>query len=403
MPAYRYTALDAQGRELGGQVAADNERSARQALRERGLLPTTLVAGVDETGATGGQGARWPRSQRVLMIRQLATLLKAGMPLEMALSSIGEQTDDAATRQRVRQLRSDVSSGMPLSSAMAAQAPAFGTMDCALVRVAETTGRLDTVLEDLAQHLEAGDAFRQRITVALVYPSAILVIALFVVGALLVYVVPQIVEVFARQKQALPLLTRMLIALSELLRAIWLPAFVAALVGAWPVSRLLSRPAVREHLVAFAGRLPVAGRLLRIAGTQRFAATLGMALKGGVPLVPALGLTRAVLALPAQRQAVDAMVEAVSRGAALGATLQGERGVAFEPSLRHFVVLGEQNGELAAMLDQVGRQQRAALEYRLGWLTGLLEPALVVGMGLFVLLIVLAILLPIIEVNQFLR
>ena len=403
MPAYRYTALDAQGRELAGQVSADSERAARQALRERGLLPTLLAPGAEGAVAAGGRGARWPRSQRVLTIRQLASLLKAGMPLELALSSIAEQADDAATRERVRRLRADVASGMALASAMEAQAPAFGIMDCALVRVAETTGRLDTVLEDLAAHLEAGDAFRQRLSVALVYPAAILVIALAVVGALLAYVVPQIVEVFARQKQALPLLTRLLIGASDLLRAVGPFVLLAMLVGAWPMARLLARADVHDRLLAFAGRLPLAGRLMRIAGTQRLAATLGMALKGGVPLVPALGLARAVLALPAQRAAVDAMVEAVSRGATLAATLQGERGASFEPMLRHFVVLGEQNGELAAMLDQVGRQQRAALEYRLGWLTGLLEPALVVGMGLFVLLIVLAILLPIIEVNQFLR
>jgi general secretion pathway protein F len=223
--------------------------------------------------------------------------------------------------------------------------------------VAEKTGQLDEVLNDLARHHEASDAFRQRVTVALVYPTAILVIAAAVVGALVFYVMPQIVEVFVRQKQGLPLLTRLLISFSDMVRMAWFPALLVVIASIWPATRLLARPAVRERLRTLAGRLPVAGRLLRMAGTQRFAAVLAMALKGGVPLVPALGLTREVLALPAQKQAVDQITEAVGRGASLGGALQGDRGAAFEPALRHFVVLGEQNGRLAEMLLRASHQQ----------------------------------------------
>lgn len=401
MPAYDYRALDAHGEEIKGQIDAANARAASQELRTAGLLPTSLKPSFGVMGRP--KSGNWPRAQRVLFTRQLATLLAAGMPLNTALSSLTEQTDDEATRRRVKQLREDVAAGMPLSGAMEAQSPAFDTMYCALVKVAETTGRLDAVLNELAEHLEAGDAFRQRITVAMVYPTAILIIAFLVVGALLIHVVPQIVEVFARQKQQLPLLTRGLIGLSNILQVVWWPALLAAVAGIWPLTRLWQRPTVRQSLLAACARLPVVGRLLRVAGTQRFAATLGMALKGGVPLITALGLARSVLAVPSQRQTVDTMVEAVTRGASLGASLQGGRGAAFEPALRHFVALGEQNGQLADMLAAVARQQRASLEYRLGWLTGLLEPAMVVGMGAVVLTIVLAVLLPIIEINQFLK
>lgn len=403
MTFFDYQALDAQGNERRGKIEAATERDARQDLRAQGLTPVGLTVGAGNAGGVTGQRKNWPRAQRVLFTRQLATMLTAGMPLESALGALAEQTDDEATRQRVRQLRTEVSAGMPLSGAMEAQAPAFDTMYCALVKVAEKTGRLDVVLAELADHLEAGDAFRQRITVAMVYPSAILVIALLVVGALLIHVVPQIVEVFTRQKQSLPLLTRLLIGLSDLLRLLWLPTMLTAAVAAWPLARWLRRPEIRARLWSIGARLPLIGRLLRIGGTQRFSATLGMALKGGVPLVPALELARGVLVLPAQRHAVDHLAEAVARGASLSAALQGERGAAFEPSLRHFVSLGEQNGRLADMLGEVAKQQRASMEYRLGWLTGLMEPALVVMMGGIVLVIVLAILLPIMEINQFLK
>ena len=403
MPAYEFTALDAKGSEQRGRIDADSERTARQMLRARGWFPTLVRDGDPGRGVQGSAlgPPAWSRSQRVQVVRQLAVLLQAGMPLEAALVSIAEQADDADVAQIVRLMRVDVSSGLALSAAMAAQG--FGTLDTALARVAEKTGQLDAVLNDLAQHHEASDAFRQRVTVALVYPMAILVIAAAVVGALVFYVMPQIVEVFVRQKQALPLLTRLLIGFSDMVRAAWLPALLVVIASIWPVARLLARPRVRERLRTLAGRLPVVGRLLRMAGTQRFAAVLAMALKGGIPLVPALGLTREVLALPAQKQAVDRITEAVGRGASLGSALQGERGVAFEPALRHFVVLGEQNGRLAEMLSRASHQQRSLLEFRLGWLTGLLEPALVVSLGVVVLLIVLAILMPIIEINQFLR
>lgn len=403
MPTYEYRALGAAGQEAKGKLEADSPRAARQALRLQGLSPLGLRE--SEGGASGGgfRAARWPRAQRVLFTRQLATLLAAGMPLEAALAALAEQTDELPTRQLVRLLRADISAGKPLSAALAEFPQSFDTMYCALVKVAEKTGRLAPVLADLAEHLEAGDAFRQRITVALVYPVAILVIALLVVGALLIHVVPQIVEVFARQQQALPLLTRALIALSKGLQAAWLPIFCIGLLAVWPVRRWLQRPQSRAQVAAAFARLPLFGRLARIAGTQRLAATLGMALKGGVPLVPALALAGEVLTLPAQCAAVAALADAVSRGAALGAALPSGSEAAFEAALRHFVLLGEKNGQLADMLAEVAKQQRSALEYRLGWLTGLLEPALVVLMGGIVLVIVLAILLPIIEINQFLR
>jgi general secretion pathway protein F len=403
MPTYEYRALSAAGSEDKGKLEADTPRAARQALRQLGLNPLELRE--SEGGITGNafRSSRWPRAQRVLFTRQLATLLAAGMPLEAALAVLVEQSDEAATRQLIRLLRTDVAAGKPLSAALAEHPQTFDAMYCALVRVAEKTGRLDQVLADLAQHLEAGDAFRQRITVALVYPLAILVIALLVVGALLIHVVPQIVEVFVRQQQALPLLTRLLIALSNGLQVAWLPGSVAVVLGIWPLRRWLHKPRSRARVAALFGRLPLFGRLARIAGTQRFAATLAMALKGGVPLVPALALAAEVLPLPAQRAAVNSLSEAVSRGASLGAALPSGPRAVFEPALRHFVLLGERNGQLADMLKEVAKQERAALEYRLGWLAGLLEPALVVLMGGIVLVIVLAILLPIIEINQFLH
>lgn len=406
MGRFRYRALDADGREIEGVCEGDDEAAARQALRANGLVPLSLVAQRERGARLFGGARRWPRSERVLFARQLSAMLLAGMPLEAALTALLEQAEQAASRAVLARLRRGVAAGAPLSAAMAEQPEAFEPMFCAMVRVAEKTGRLDEILDDLAGHLEAADTFRQKLTVALIYPGAILVVALLVVAALLVYVVPQIVEVFARQQQTLPLLTRGLILLSDAVRVGFWPLLVLFAGGAFALQRAWRSPAGRARLLAALGRLPAIGRLLRISGTQRLAATLGIALRGGVPLVPALHLSAEVLTLPGQKQAVSQLIEAVGRGASLTAALTSGRDAPlrrFEPGLKHFVVLGERNGRLADMLGEVSRQQRAALEYRLGWLTGLLEPALVVAMGGLVLTIVLAVLLPIIEVNQFLR
>ena len=400
---YRYQAVDAQGSPLAGTCDADSEAAARQQLRDSGLTPLSL----DTTGsgwreAFGRQ--RWSRAERVLFIRQLAALLQAGMPLENALAAVAEQAERPATQAVIAEMRQSIGAGLALSAAMGEQAQAFDTLTCALVRIAEKSGHLAPVLADLADHLESADSFRQRATVAMIYPAAILVVALLVIGALLVHVMPQIVEVFVRQQQTLPWLTRALIVVSEFLRAIFWPALVGLVAGAVLLRRTWNQPEGRATLLAALGRLPLLGGLLRMAGTYRLAAALGVALKGGVPLVPALSLCRQVLALPAQRAAVERLAEAVGRGASFTAALTGSRDApirSFSPRLKHYVALGEQNGRLADMLAQVAKQERNALEYRLGWLAGLLEPVLVLVMGGVVLTIVLAVLLPIIEVNQF--
>jgi general secretion pathway protein F len=407
MPNYRYTAIDSRGGKVRGTCEAGSEAEARQKLREDGLLPLHVsAAGGLNLRAASGRRRRWPRSERVLFARQLAALLQAGMPVEAALAALFEQSDHPHTLAIIAELRRCIAGGLSLSAAMSEHTGAFDTMTCALTRIGEKSGRLSEIMNDIADHLEAGDHFRQRMTVAMIYPAAILIVALLVIGGLLIHVVPQIIEIFSRQQQALPLLTRALIAASDALRAGFWPLLALATASVVALTHLWHRPGGRDRLTTLLSQLPVIGGLLRTSGTQRLAAALAMALRGGVPLVPALTLCEPTLALPAQRRALGAIIDAVSRGASFTAALCGGRDAPlrqFSPSLKHYIALGEQNGRLGDMLAQVARQQRSALEYRLGWFAGLLEPALIVLMGGLVLAIVLAIMLPIIEANQFLR
>jgi general secretion pathway protein F len=393
MEAFRYQALDAAGRSVSGVVQADTPREARAQLRGRGLLPSEVEKNARHSWARGISAA-----QLSLLTRQMATLLDSGLTMEQALAALIEEAEAPLTREVLAGVKAEVMAGASLATALGSHARSFREFYRALVHGGEESGALPTVLAHLADYLDARQALRQKTSLALLYPSLIGVVAIAIVAGLLVYVVPQVVQVFQQSRQALPLLTRALIGLSEFLRSAW--PFLLLIVGgiAGGAHMLLRRDAPRRRWHAFLLRLPWLGPLIRGVDTSRFASTLAILVGGGVPLLAALASGARAMGNSVMREAVERAIERVREGTSLARALGETRN--FPPLLVHLVASGEMSGKLEQMLERAARLETQALERRLAVFLTLLEPAMILVMGAVVLLIVLAILLPIIEINQ---
>lgn len=403
MTAYRFEAVDPDGQTREGLLEAPTPRLARDQLRAQGLLPVAVVE--SHEGAAAAASARTRVSLRApelaLLTRQLATLLVAGLPLEQSLVALTEQTDSERVRTLLTAVREEVVGGHPLAATLARYPRAFPPLFCSLVAVGAESGQLAAVLNRLADHLEAQQALRQKIGFALLYPALVMVVAVGVITALMVYVVPQVVAAFQQTKQTLPLLTRAMIAVSGWMRAGGPYALVLIAIGAVAFRYALKRDSFRERWQRLLLRLPVVGTLLRGLDTARFATTLAILVTSGSPLLRALEAARDVMRLMPLRAAVDEARQLVQQGVTLSRAL-GARG-AFPPVLIHLIASGEASGQLPQMLERAGVQQQAEVERRLAWLAGLLEPLLIVIMGGIVLLLVLAVMLPIVSMNQLIR
>lgn len=403
MAAFRYEALDGAGRTAHGVIEADAQRQARAQLREMGLTAIAVQAVTQETLHTSkGQRWRWSRGissgQLSLLTRQLATLLNAGLTIEQALSAMIEQSETEAVRQVLAGVRAELLSGHTLAQALGQYRTVFPEIYCALVKAGEASGELDQVLLRLADYTEARQALRQKAGLAFVYPAIVTLVALMVVAGLLVYVVPQVVSVFQHSHQSLPLLTRMLIGLSAALQAIW-PFLLGGMIAAALGLRVLLRQneiRYRWHLHLLG--LPIVGRLVRGINTARMASTLAILSSSGVPLLISLQSASNVVANLPMRHALDDAAKKVREGAALSRALAASS--LFPPILIHLIASGESSGRLDAMLVRAARQQEQEIASYISVLTSLLEPVLILVMGGVVLLIVLAILMPIIEMNQ---
>lgn len=396
MGAFRYQALDADGAAVAGVVQADSPREARSQLRARGLLPASVQKNVSHP---------WSRSlsaaQLSLLTRQLATLLDSGLTLEQALAALIEEAEAPLMREVLTGVKAELMAGASLAAALGSQARSFPEFYCALVQGGEESGALPTVLQHLADYLDARQALRQKTGLALLYPVLVAVVALAIVTGLLVYVVPQVVQVFKQSRQALPLLTRALIGLSDFLRAAWPYLLLVFIAISSTVHLALRRPELRRRWHALLLGLPWLGALVRGVDTSRFASTLAILVAGGVPLLGALASAARVMGNTVMRAAVERAIERVREGVSLARALGETR--AFPPLLVHLVASGEMSGKLEQMLERAARLETQALERRLAVFLTLLEPVMILVMGAVVLLIVLAILLPIIELNQLVR
>ena len=400
MTAFRYEAVDAAGRTRHGLVDAETPRQVREQLRGAGLFPTAIDAA---TGGTAGaiERTRLPAASLSLATRLLATLTRSGMPLDQALSAVAEQADDARSARIFTALRAQVAGGEPLARALARWPRTFSELYRGLVAVAGETGRLPEVLARLTDYLEARELLRQKFAMALIYPALVTGIALAVIAVLLAYVVPQVVAVYEQSRQTLPWLTQALIALSAFFRATawyWLAALIAIMVGFGFANR---REAFRARWHAALLRMPVAGRLVAAIDTARFASTLAILTASGAPLLRALDAARDVVWSLPLRTAADASARLVREGVSLARALKEQR--VFPPVLIHLVANGEQSGQLAPMLERAAALLEQESERRITWFAALVQPALIVAMGAIVLVLVLAIMLPIVSMNQLIR
>ena len=398
MEAFHYEALDAAGRTVSGVVQADTPRQARAQLRAQGLLPSAI----DLVRARERASQPWARGissdELSLVTRQMATLLASGLTMEQTLSALIEEASAPMTREVLGGVKSEITAGLSLAGALGSYDRSFPDFYRALVHGGEESGALPTVLQHLADYLDARQALKQKTSLALLYPVLVTLVAISIVTGLLVFVVPQIVQVFQQSRQSLPLLTRALIGLSDFLRVAW-PYFTVVVIGSVVAARLaLRRDAPRRSWHALLLRMPWLGSLIRGVNTSRFASTLAILVGGGVPLLSALNSGARVMTNVVMREAIEGAIERVREGESLARALGATR--AFPPLMVHLVASGEMSGKLEQMLQRAAHLETQALERRLAVFLTLLEPVMILVMGGVVLLIVLAILLPIIEINQ---
>ena len=404
MPAYRFEALDAAGKASTGLLEANNAKAARSQLRAQSLVPLAVTQVASGTAAPSGLTL----SRRVfgttglaVWTRQLAGLVGSGLPLERALTALADEAEDPRQRELVAHLRSEVNAGSPFARALGGAPREFDDVYRAVVAAGEQSGALGTVLERLADDLEERQALRAKLIGAALYPAIVSLIAIVIVVFLVTYVVPQVASVFASSKRALPLLTSAMLAISAFLRTWGWAIVVAGAAGGGLLAWSLRNEAFRERFDAGWLNLPLIGRLARGYNAARFSGTLAMLAGAGVPILKALQAAAETLSNRAMRaDAMDALVQ-VREGAPLASALAGKK--RFPGLLAMFSRLGEQTGRLPEMLERAARQLGTEVQRRALQMATILEPLLIVAMGLVVMLIVLAVLMPIIQLNTWVK
>jgi general secretion pathway protein F len=405
MSGFEYSALDAAGREKRGVIEADTERHARTLLRERGLA-VLAVESIRAAAEQAGLRERFSRpglsrGELALVTRQFATLERAGLTIEECLNVLIEQTESAGARRLLAAVRARVLEGQSLSRGLAAFPSAFPQIYRAMIEAGEHSGKLSDVLERLADYTESRESLRNTMLTAFIYPALVMTLAFVIVTFLLVYIMPQMTRVFSSVGQTLPLATRILIATSDFVRSyglLTLAAAVAAVVAAW---LMLRDQGLRTRWHGWLLRLPIVGRLIRGVNAARFADTLGILTTAGVPLLASLQSAAAVLTNLPMKGAVEEAVRRVREGAALAPSLGSAR--LFPPLVIHLIASGEATGRLDTMLARAAEAQSRELENWVRRFTALLEPLLILAMGGIVLFVVVAILLPIFEMNTLVR
>ena len=400
MPGFRYQAYNLEGRLHRGVLEADSARQARAMLREQGLTPhkVEVIAANDPAAGSRTRPIALSSTEVTQLTRGLASLLEAGLTVEQAFNALIEQAERERVRQVLAALRGEVLAGNTIAKALAAFPRTFPELYRTLVAAGETSGQLPRVLSKLADYLDERQQLRARLSLALVYPAIVMVVALGVVGALLVYVLPQVVQVFEHAHQKLPILTRALIALSAFLQATWVGWLVLLAVAIVALQVALRRERSRAAIHRALFHLPILGRVLRHLDAARLAATLSILIGSRVPILQALEAGTGVMTLLPMREALTTAARGVREGMSLARALQATG--AFPPVMVHLIASGEASGRLDEALERAARQQQSDIATRLAAFAALFEPAMILFMGGAVLVIVLAILLPIFQLNQ---
>jgi general secretion pathway protein F len=401
MPAFEYTALDSAGREKRGVIEGESPRSARQQLRSKGFDPLAINQ-VRERKSKSSFGSifarRFNSTDLALFTRQLSTLVRSGTPLEESLKTIGNHTEKPRVKRTIMGVRSRVTEGYSLEKAMGEFPSDFPEMYRATIAAGEKSGHLDAVLDRLADYTETKQETQQSVVGALVYPIALLFIAFAVIVLLVVVVVPKVVGIFEDLGQELPLLTQMLISSSNFLVAYGIYILIAVIIGVILFQRAMKTEAFRGKVQQFYLRMPIVGRLTQGVNTARFSRTLSIMTASGVPVLDSLRIAAEVIMNRPMRQAVQEAAVSISEGATIHSSL--ERSGHFPPMTLHLIASGEQSGNLEEMLDRAASQQERELNTVINTTLKLLEPLIIVFMGIMVLGIVMAVLMPIFNLNQ---
>jgi general secretion pathway protein F len=399
--AFEYTALDAGGHERKGILEGDTPRQIRQQLREQQLLPVT-VSEVAQREAKRQKSFSLMRrvgaSDLALFTRQLATLVRAGLPLEESLLAVSQQTEKPRVQSIVLGVRAKVMEGHTLASGFAEFPRVFPEIYRATVAAGEQAGHLDNVLERLADYTESRELIRQKVLGAMLYPIVLTIMCFVIVTFLLVFVVPKVVSVFDSTKAKLPLITRVLIGTSDFFRLYGVYLAIGLVLGAWLFARWQKNAAAKRQFQGWQLRIPLLGKMVRGFNTARFTRTFSILSGSSVPVLEAMRISGEVVTNLPMRDAVAAAAARVREGAPIGRSLSVSR--LFPPMTIHLISSGESSGQLDNMLERAAISQERELDGLLGAMVGLLGPLLIVMMGLFVMAIVFAMLLPIFQMNN---
>lgn len=400
MATYNYKAVDNRGKSKSGVIQADSPRAARNALRDKGFIVSKLDSAADGGGKRKSFSFKKTISslELSLITRQFAILLNSGLSVEQGLNALIDQLENQDQKTVMMGVRSEVLAGRPLADSMRAFPKVFPAVYCSLIHAGEQSGSLPRVMTKLADYSDKTRELTGKIMMALLYPIIVSVVAILMIVALLVFVVPQVVKVFESSKQDLPLLTKILIATSNGLRSYGWIIVVVIIVAVISFFQLLKNHEFKVKFHRQLLKLPVAGRLLINIDVARFTHTLAMLLTSGVPMLQALEAGRDTLSNYMMRNAVNNALKLVKEGVPLAVAMNQQD--AFPPVVIHLIASGEKSGTLDTLLEQAGAHQELELTHRSELLTGILEPALIVFMGGIVMMIVIAIMLPILNMNQ---
>ena len=401
MAAFEYQALDGNGRTVKGILEGDAERQVRSVLREKGLTPLHVDAIVDR-GSKQNRNFSWQRgmskSELAILTRQFSTLITAGLTIEECLNALIEQSESARSRSMIAGVRAKVLEGQSLATAMSSFPSAFPSIYRNMVDAGEQSGQLDGVLDRLADFTENRQSLQQEVLLAFIYPALVVLVAFLAVTGLMIYVIPQVARVFLNTGQELPWLTSALIGLSDLVRVNGIYAVIALVLGFAGFRLMLRRKEIRYRWHELLLGLPVAGRLMRGVNSARITSTLGILTSSGIPLLNALQSARDIPGNMPMRLAMETAYKAVREGGSLSQSLK--RSGLFPPVVIHLIASGESTGKLDTMLDRASATQERELRNRVRALTAVLEPTLLLAAGAIIFMIVLAILLPIFEMNR---
>lgn len=404
MGAFEFVALDKSGKESKGLIEGDTAKHVRQLLRERKMIPVRVTEVAQKEAkrqSTFSLRRGITPAELALITRQLASLSQSGMPLEEALLAVSQQNDQPRTKSILLGVRSKVMEGHTLANGLGDFPQAFPELYRATVAAGEQSGHLDLVLERLADYTEARHELRQQLTNAMIYPITLVVMAVAIIGFMLATVVPRIVSVFENTSAELPALTRGLIATSDFLRHNWFWLLIAIAAVSWGIWKLLQQEGPRRRYHRFLLRMPITGRLTQGINTARFTRTFSILAGSGVPVLEAMKISAEVIENLPMREAVNEAALRVREGGSISRSLDSSK--LFPPMMIHLVSSGEAGGRLEEMLTRSAVGQEREVDGRIAAMLGILQPLLIVAMGAVVMVIVLAILLPIFEINNLIR